>query len=62
MSGSPSDSISLQPLMVKELSNASEAPRDDNISMKVIQQSCEDIAQPLMTIINLSLSTGVCVS
>ena len=57
MSGSPSDSISLRPLMVKELSNASKAPRHDNISMKVIEQSFEDIAQPLVTIIGLSLST-----
>ena len=50
MSGSPSDSISLQPLMVEELSNDIKAPTHDNISMKVIEQSFEDIVQPLVTI------------
>ena len=65
LSGSPSESILLQPLTVDELNNivksfnANKASGHDNISMKIIHQSFQNIAQPLVTIINLSLFTGV---
>ena len=39
--------------------NTNKAPGHDNISMKIILQSFQNIAQPLVTIINTSLSTGV---
>ena len=39
--------------------NANKAPGHDNISMKIIHQSFQNIVQPLVTIINTSLSTGV---
>ena len=65
LSSSLSESISLQPLTVGELNNivksfnANKAPGHDNISMKIIHQSFQNIAQPLVTIINTLLSTGV---
>ena len=66
MSSSLSESISLQQLTVGELNNinvksfnANKAPGHDNISMKIIHQSFQNIAQPLVTIINTLLSTGV---
>ena len=65
LSSSLSESISLQPLMVGELNNivksfsANKAPGHDNISIKIIHQSFQNIAQPLVTIINTSLSTSV---
>ena len=65
MSSSLSESISLQQLTVGELNNvksfnANKArPGHDNISMKIIHQSFQNIAQPLETIINTLLSTGV---
>ena len=65
LSGSRSESISLQPLTVDELNNivksfnANKALGHDNISMKTIHQSFQNIAQLLVTIINLSLFTGV---
>ena len=65
LSSALSESISLQPLTVGELNNivksfnANKAPGHDNISMKIIHQSFQNIAQPLVTIINTSLSTGV---
>ena len=65
LSGSPSESISFQLLTVDKLNyvvksfNANKAPGHDNISMKIIHQSFENIAQPLVTIINLLLFTGV---
>ena len=67
LSSSLSESISLQPLRVGELNNivksfnANKAPGHDNISMKIIHQSFQNTAQPLVTImiINTSLSTGV---
>ena len=65
MSSSLSESISLQQLTVGELNNvksfnANKAPGHDNISMKIIHQSFQNIAQPLETIINIySLSAGV---
>ena len=60
-----SESISLQPLMVNELSNivksfsVNKAHGRDNISMKIIHQSLKNIVQPLVSIINLLLSIGV---
>ena len=39
--------------------NANKAPGHDNISMKIVQQSFQNIAQPLVTIINTLLSKGV---
>ena len=39
--------------------NANKAPGHDNVSMKIIHQSFQNIVQPLVTIINTSLSTGV---
>ena len=39
--------------------NANKAPGHDNISIKIIHQSFQNIAQPLVTIINTSLSTSV---
>ena len=66
MSSSLSESISLQQLTVGELNNinvksfnTNKAPGHDNISMKIIHQSFQNIAQHLVTIINISLSTGV---
>ena len=66
LSSSLSESISLQQLTVGELNNinvksfnANKAPGHDNISMKIIHQSFQNIAQPLVTIINTLLSTGV---
>ena len=65
LSSALSESISLQPLTVGELNNivksfnANKAPGHDNISMKIIHRSFQNIAQPLVTIINTSLSTGV---
>ena len=65
LSSSLSESISLQQLTVGELNNivksfnANKAPGYDNISMRIIHQSFQNIAQPLVTIINTSLSTGV---
>ena len=65
LSSSLSESISLQPLTVSELNNivkpfnANKAPGHDNISMRIIHQSFQNIVQPLVTIINTSLSTGV---
>ena len=65
LSSSLSESISLQQLTVGELNNivksfnANKAPGHDNISMKIIHQSFQNIGQPLVTIINTSLSTGV---
>ena len=66
MSSSLSESISLQQLTVGELNNinvksfnANKAPGHDNISMKIIHQSFQNIVQPLVTIINTLLSTGV---
>ena len=59
------ESISLQPLTVNILSNivksfsVNKAPGHDNISMKIIHQSLKNIVQPLVSIINLLLSTGV---
>ena len=53
LSSSLSESISLQPLTVSELNNivksfnANKAPGHDNISMKIIHQSFQNIAQPL---------------
>ena len=64
LSSSLSESISLQPLTVSELNNivksfnANKAPGHDNISIKIIHQSFQKIAQPLVTIINTSLSTS----
>ena len=64
LSSSLSESISLQPLTVGELYNivksfnANKAPGHDNISIKIIHQSFQKIAQPLVTIINTSLSTS----
>ena len=52
-------------MTVDELNNivksfsANKAPGHDNISMKTIYQSFRSIAQPLVTIINLSMFTGV---
>ena len=60
-----SESVSLQPLTVDELSNivksfsVNKAPGHDNISMKIIHESLQNIVQPVVSIINLSLSTGV---
>ena len=65
LSSSLSESISLQPLTVGELNNivksfnANKAPGHDNIPMKIIHQSFQNIAQPLVTIINTLLSSGV---
>ena len=59
------ESISLQPLTFDKLSNivkslgVNKAPGNDNISMKIIHQSLQNIVQPLVSIINLLLSTGV---
>ena len=59
------ESISLQPLTVDIFSNivksfsVNKAPGHDNISMKIIHQSLKNIVQPLVSIINLLLSTGV---
>ena len=54
------------PLTVDELSNvvksfsADKAPGHDNQAMKIIHhQSLQNIVQPLVSIINLSLSTGL---
>ena len=64
LSSSLSESISLQPLTVGELYNivksfnVNKAPGHDNISIKIIHQSFQKIAQPLVTIINTSLSTS----
>ena len=60
-----SESISLQPLMVNELSNivksfsVNKAHGRDSISMKIIHQSLKNIVQSLVSMINLLLSTGV---
>ena len=55
-----SESISLQPLTVDELSNivksfsVNKAPGHDNISMKIIHESLKNIVQPVVSITNLS--------
>ena len=55
----------MQPLTVDELSdivksfNVNKAPGHDNISMKIIHQSLQNIVQPLVFISDLLLSTGV---
>ena len=60
-----SESISLQPLTVDELSNivksfsVNKVPGHDNISIKIIHQSLQNIVQPLVFISDLLLSTGV---
>ena len=66
LSGSLSESISLQPLTVGELNNivksfnANKAPGHDNISMKIIHQSFQNIENPgnevglLVCFLNLS--------
>ena len=63
--GSPSESISLKPSTVNKLNNivkkfnVNKASGHDNIPLKIIQQSFQNIVHPLVTIINLSLSSGV---
>ena len=68
LSSSLSESISLQPLMVGELNNivksfnANKALGHDNISMRIIHQSFQNIAQPLITIIYKHFVVYWCVS
>ena len=65
LSRSLSVSISLQPLTVDELSNilkpfcVNKALAYDNISVQIIHQFLQNIVHPLVSIINLSLSTDV---